>query len=110
MIQVISHKWFIVIFTVDKRPQLRDLKRYIIPNVCNVWYNLGLELFDDRDIAHLDIIKANNPNDSETCCREMFEKWLQIKSDKATWKELIDALQNNQQKDVVELLLSSQSN
>ena len=41
-----------------------------------MWYELGLELFDDEDVPLLDTIKANHPDSCETCCMELFKLWL----------------------------------
>jgi len=39
----------------------------------------------------LDAMKADHPNDVNTCCNEMFIKWLSMTSD-ATWSQLVTAL------------------
>lgn len=54
------------------------------------WYDIGLELLDS-DTATLDLIKKNNPVDTDECCTEMFKKWLESNSD-ASWDQLINAL------------------
>ena len=54
------------------------------------WYELGLELLDDSQAKHLDIISANSP-DVTRCCREMFKHWLNAHPT-ASWYKLVDAL------------------
>ena len=54
------------------------------------WYDIGLELLDS-DTATLDVIKKNNPADTDECCTEMFKKWIESKPD-ASWDQLINAL------------------
>ena len=82
-----------VILAVDDSPELRYLSRYVIPGVSSMWYKLGLELFDDKDIPLLDNIKANHPDSCETCCMKMFRKWRD-KTPEGSWKKLLDALKH----------------
>ena len=53
------------------------------------WKDLGVELIPDGDDA-VRTIAANNQN-VITCCASMFDKWLE-KKPKASWRQLIDAL------------------
>ena len=53
------------------------------------WHDIGLELLDS-DTVTLDVIKKNNPNDTDECCTEMFKKWLESKTN-ANWDQLIVA-------------------
>ena len=39
------------------------------------------------------MIEADHRNDVNTCCRVMFEKWLEVKSD-ASWSQLVTVLDN----------------
>ena len=55
------------------------------------WRDLGLELVDSNKT--LKVIGADHPSDVDTCCRLMFEKWLEAKSD-ASWSQLVTALRN----------------
>ena len=59
------------------------------------WKDLGAELIPDGDDAVRAIavraIAANNPNDLTKCCALMLDKWLE-KEPKASWKQLIEAL------------------
>ena len=62
----------------------------MIPSVANHWYDLGLQLLDPKYENELDIIEGDK-NDTKTCCRKMFSKWLN--TDKlASWDKVIEAL------------------
>ena len=55
------------------------------------WRDLGLELLDSNMI--LNVIEFDHPRDIDTCCRVMFEKWLD-KTPDASWSQLVTALNN----------------
>ena len=63
----------------------------MVPLVTGQWYDLGLQLLDPKDSHVLDTIEADTKNDSKTCCRKMFSKWLN-KDLSASWDKLIEAL------------------
>ena len=51
---------------------------------------LGLQLLDSKYENELNIIEADK-DDTKTCCRKMFSKWLS--TDKlASWDKVIEAL------------------
>ena len=64
------------------------VKREIAPK----WYDLGLQLLQGEHRHELNIIKTNNIQNVEVCCREMFEYWLRV-DETASWDKLISALQ-----------------
>ena len=69
---------------------LRDLVNYVTPSVANHWFDLGLQLLDPKYENELNIIEADK-DDTKTCCRKMFSKWLN--TDKlASWDKVIEAL------------------
>ena len=73
------------------------------------WRDLGLELVDSNKA--LKVIEANHPSDVDSCCRVMFEKWLEMMPD-ASWNQLVAALNNIGMKtaaDAVSKLLKSDS-
>ena len=70
---------------------LKDVMRIKDINIATKWYDLGLELVDSNNV--LKEIKANHPNDVNTCCTVMFEKWLERDPD-ASWSKLVTALNN----------------
>ena len=59
--------------------------------IATKWFDLGLELVDSHKV--LKVIQADHRNDVETCCRLMFEKWLERTPD-ASWEQLVTALNN----------------
>ena len=79
---------------IEERPtmkQLQEVMRIEDIDIITQWRDLGLELVDSNKI--LKVIEANHPSDVNTCCRLMFEKWLE-KTPDASWSQLIIALSN----------------
>ena len=86
------HSYVNDICCVGGRPsikQLAEAMRMEDFDISTQWRDLGLELVDSNKI--LRVIEANNRNDVNTCCRVMFEKWLEMTPD-ASWNQLIIAL------------------
>ena len=77
---------------LDDRPQLKELKTIMNSEgeIITKWYDIGLELLDS-DNGALDVMRQNYPNNNESCCTEMFKKWLQCKPN-ASWHQLAEAL------------------
>ena len=71
--------------------QLQEVMRVKGVDIVTQWRDLGLELVDSNKI--LKVIEADHRNDASTCCRVMFEKWLEMKPN-ANWNELVTALNN----------------
>ena len=71
--------------------QLQEVMRIEDINIITRWRDLGLELVDSNKI--LRVIETNHPNNVDTCCRLMFEKWLE-KTPDASWSQLVTALNN----------------
>ena len=65
----------------------------MIPKVASVWYDLGVELYNESDVPKLETFKKNYPNDNTAACTEMFNFWLLAYGDAATWLKLIEALE-----------------
>ena len=94
-----SQKFFILGFAYSyigsHYPTPKQIRNILKPNTSGVavrWYDLGLQLLDDdAGPGVLELIKADHRNNNNTCCNEMFVKWLQMKPD-ATWNELVRAL------------------
>jgi len=59
--------------------------------MCTTWHDVGLALSITE--GKLKEIKANNPNDVGTCCKQMFSHWLQ-KDIHASWEKLMTALES----------------
>ena len=86
----------VLLYIVDaeERPTMKQLQNVIRAkdiDVTTQWRDLGLELLDSHKV--LKEIEANYRNDVNACCRVMFEKWLEVKSD-ASWNHLVTALKN----------------
>ena len=62
-------------------------------HIATKWYELGAELLENDN--HLEVIKANYRNDVQSCCHEMFKRWLDVKPN-ASWSQLVTALSNIQ--------------
>ena len=62
----------------------------MIPTVAKHWYDLGLQLLDPKYENELSIIEADK-DDTKTCCRRMFRKWLDTDK-KPSWNKVIKAL------------------
>ena len=61
------------------------------PLVCLKWAELGRALLDTRDEMKINIIETNNiTRGVETCCRKMFDEWLNY--DGISWDQLVQAL------------------
>ena len=89
--------------------QLQEVMRIKDVDITTRWRDLGLELVDSNKT--LRVIEANHPNDVDTCCRVMFEKWLDMTPD-ASWSQLVTALNNikmNAAADAISKLLKSDS-
>ena len=69
--------------------QLTKVMRTEHIEIATKWFELGLELVDSYKT--LKVIEADHPNDVNTCCRVMFEKWLE-KTPDASWEQLVTAL------------------
>ena len=104
------HDLYIRTICIEERPsikQLLEVMRIKDIDITTRWRDLGLELVDSNKI--LKVIEANHPSDVDTCCREMFEKWLE-KTPDASWKHLITALNSiemNTAADVISKRLKS---
>ena len=72
-----------------RRPELRDVYKYVVPEYAHKWRYLGALLHFKQ--AELDIIFSNFRNDAEECCRNLLSRWLE-KSSNATWHQLFLAI------------------
>ena len=81
------------ILIVNDRPTLKDLANFVVPQASARWYNLGVQLFEPRDVGILNSmkIKANKPLDE--LCTEVLNHWLDTKKS-ATWSNLIESLKS----------------
>lgn len=84
----------IVTFTISikiGRPSLKYFDNHVNPRISAKWYPFGIQL-GIPDYA-LDEIKANNPGDVRSCCREALKYWL-TKNYDASWEKVLQALQS----------------
>ena len=93
MLQAVCNKFMLRILdvTCKDRPTMEQLMKIMIIgdiNIATKWHELGIMLLHSYSV--IQEIEANR-NDVRTCCRIMFEKWLQMKPD-ASWNELVTAL------------------
>ena len=86
-----SLKFVMCHVTGNSRPTLKLLHSgSITVKVSPKWYELGIQLLDDDQLAQLRVITANY-NDVTRQCSEMFIYWLQTHPN-ATWLQLMAAL------------------
>ena len=72
-----------------KRPELRDVYKYVIPEYAYNWRSLG-ELLHFKP-AELEIIFSDYRNDCKECCRRLLSSWLE-KDPNASWDRLLSAI------------------
>lgn len=65
----------------------------MIPNVATKWYELGVELLDEKEECKLDIIESNCGQDVKKSCLEMFRLWRSTNPD-ASWWQIVEALKS----------------
>ena len=81
--------------------QLLKIMRIGHIDIATKWHELGLVLVDSYSVIKR--IEADHHNDVTTCCRVMFEKWLQMKPD-ASWNELVTALNGIEMKTAADFI------
>ena len=87
--------------------QLTKVMRIGHIDIATKWHELGPVLIDSYSIIRQ--IEADHRNDVATCCRKMFEKWLERTPD-ASWSQLVTALNEtdmNTAADVISRQLNS---
>ena len=57
------------------------------------WFVLGIQLLNEDQESHLDVIKSDHGIDNKRCCMKMFWCWLKTHP-KASWQQLIDSLRS----------------
>ena len=71
------------------RPELKDLYMYVTPCYAAHWKDIGVHL--GIELGYLKTIKADNPGDVSGCCKDLWERWLEVDLN-ATWKKLFTAI------------------
>ena len=82
-----SLRYLFIFFSVDQRPSMRDINKYIVPKFSAHWRMLGI-LLDVRS-TKLDDIAKNE--DDQKCSKEMLKQWLHTDGE-ATWRKLLEAV------------------
>ena len=83
--------WF-VLNTATSTPSKKKLLEFI-PRMAPHWYEIGLQLLNDNQEPHLDVIKLNCSNDYIQCCLKMLWYWLET-NPKASWQQLTNSLRS----------------
>lgn len=78
-----------VLLIETKRPELRDLCKYILPLYAAHWWEIGI--FLNIKPGQLEVIKQDNPADSNRCCSILFIRWLQG-TENVTWEKMFEAI------------------
>ena len=77
-------------FIETERPDLKDLCRYVLPLYAAQWKMVGI--FLGIPSAQLEVIKKDNPADTNGCCTDLFIKWLEG-TENITWEKIIEAIE-----------------
>ena len=105
---------YCIFYTVDDRPEMKYINRYVKETVCAAggekWLLLGTELLNEKDTEALYTIKSS-VTDCSVRCLEMFKLWLERQT-RASWRCLITAMKqihmNKLAFDIENLLLIEQ--
>ena len=73
------------------KPTIERLREYT-GKIAPYWYDLGTQLLGKKHNYYLKVIKEDHPNDAMSCCRTMFEHWIDVDT-KSSWNILINALE-----------------
>jgi len=66
----------------------------IIKTLAPKWQHFGDLLNFDSNGRNIDLIRANNPNDQQSGCKQMFQLWLKGNGEgPATWRTLAQLLE-----------------
>ena len=66
---------------------MKDLENHVIPSVCPMWREVGIQL--DLDVTILNVIDEEYTKLARKCSR-MFEEWLKQDVD-ASWSAVLNA-------------------
>ena len=79
---------FLIIENAGLKPSMKDLANQVIPTVCPMWRDIGLQL--NLELSDLNVIEADHPKSVRDCCTIMFDKWLK-QDTKASWCTVLSA-------------------
>ena len=74
---------------MSKRPTIKDLCTYVLPSYAARWKKIGILL--GIQLEQLNVIKLDNPGDTNGCCIDLFGKWLEGTYN-VTWEKMFEAL------------------
>ena len=80
------------IFTGSDRPSLKDLFKHVKTCIAPNWFEVGIELLDERLENKLRLLKAEHDKNFGEGCREMLQLWLDSDTN-ASWDQLIKTLE-----------------
>ena len=83
---------YLVYVSGRSKPTIRQLQNIVIPKVAAKYYELGIELYKDSDVNHLDTIQRGCAMDFSKGCTDMLKFWRQTYGEAATWDRLINGL------------------
>ena len=86
-----NYTYIILYILGHKRPQNRDVYKYVVPDYAYKWRYLGAQLGFKQPI--LNSIFEDFRNDSNRCCKELLDQWLE-KNANASWDKLLLAIDN----------------
>ena len=84
--------FYIHTYVGSDRPEITQLYSHVKQEVSPNWFDFGVQLLNTEQARKLKTIKVDYPGDSEKCCAELFNYWLQVDTS-ASWDKLITALQ-----------------
>ena len=76
------------VYTGTDRPDWKYLNRHVKTFITAEWYDIGVDLLDEKKVPVLQTIRNDHPGNSGECTTKMLELWLRVKSD-ASWNQLI---------------------
>ena len=66
-------------------------KKRFLASGPEVWFDLGIELLEQKDVAALNTIRSDATKSLIERCSEMFKVWLE-RQPRASWRHLITAM------------------
>ena len=75
---------------------MKNILKHVVPHAAQKWEELGIILLQEEKGpgAQLKTIRADHPSNNRTCCKNMFQFWLETDTT-ASWEQLITALCSN---------------
>ena len=81
------------VYVDPNTPTIQQLISQVRTEIAPKWYDLGVELLGKKYVKKLKVIGTDNKGNTEGCCTEMFNFWLQTDT-KASWTKLVEALRS----------------